>query len=240
MMATTTQLPRRAALVVAAMVVAFACTSALGATLNTRPVPINGASLQAYFDFVGQTINVNTDQEGNALWTTTVSGNSTFTLQLELTGNASQNAVGIYNDGAPGTLFQIFPGNAAPGWFAIASFDVGIPGRVVVNLFDDNAVLQSSTSYLGVNSGDFGFYLSNATGATYYSEDDENAGGAPQNVVYAATGTSKGSWWLAWEDSSYSTGDRDFDDLVMFLESVNLPSPVQATSWGAIKSLYKR
>lgn len=221
-----------------ALVLLIAAASLASASaLNARPVTINGSALQAYLDGKGQTITVNTDQIGNALWTTTASHNSTFTLMLELSGNASGNSVGIYNDGATSTLFQIFPGSAAAGWFAVTTFDVGQPGKVVVNLFDQTATWQGQTTYMGVNSASFGFYISGPNG-TYFTEDDEN-GGSPQNVVYMGTGTSTGNFWLCWEDSAYSTGDQDFDDFVVFLESVNQPMPVLPSTWGQIKGQYR-
>lgn len=198
-------------------------------------VALNGASLQAYLNSVGQTINVYTDQFDIPCWSTTVSNNATFTIQLELAGNATGNSVGVYNcgDAAP-ALYEIFPGAAQPGWFAVASFNVGGPGNLVVNVFNSSAILVSSTAYSGVNSSNFGFYLQDPDANVYYSQDARN-GGDPQALVYAGTGTSVGQWWLAFEDSPFAASDQDFDDFVMFMESVNKPVPAIQTTWGGVK-----
>ena len=197
-------------------------------------VVLNGATLQAYFNSVGQTINVNTDQFDIPCWSTTVSGNSTFTIQLELAGNAGGNAVGLYNcsAGVP-TLFQVFPGAASPGWFAVAHFQ---GGNLVVTLFDNNAIIQGQNFYAGVDAQNFGFYLQGPNG-TFYTQDARN-GGAPQALVYAGTGTETGQWWLAFEDVPYNAGDDDFDDFVMFMESVNKPLPTVPATWGDIKTRF--
>ena len=58
-------------------------------------------------------------------------------------------------------------------------------------------------------------------------------------LSYAGTGVNTGSWWLAMEDLTTSQGsDYDFDDAVLFLESVN-PTPVEATTWGAVKARFR-
>ena len=203
-------------------------------------VVFNGASLQTYLNGVGQTINVATDQFDIPCWSTTVSNNATFTIQLELTGNPAGNAVGVYNcsDGPAPTLYEIFPGVASQGWFAVASFNVGGPGNLVVNVFNNSAVLVSNTAYAGVDASNFGFYLASSFGgpvAVYYSQDARNFGGDPQALVYAGTGTSAGQWWLAFEDEAFSISDKDFDDFVMFMESVNKPVPAIQTTWGGLK-----
>ncbi len=222
---------------------ALSASLASAAVMNPRPVAFNGTALQSYFTSVGQAIDVNTDQKGNALWTTTLSGNSTFTIKLKLGGPATSKAIGLYNDGAPSTHFQIFPATAGPGWFTVTSFDVGAPGHVVSNLFDNTATWKGSTSYDGVNSYAFGFYMDRPTGGgSVYGEDDENAGGAPDNamnLVYAATGSSVGSWWLSFQAAPKLADGGSFTDGLIFLESVNGgTSPVQPTSWGGLKNRY--
>jgi hypothetical protein len=200
-------------------------------------VPVQPTKLQDYFNSVGQTIDAYNDQVDIQCWSTTVSNNATFTLQVELTaGLAPQNAFGIYNcgDGPSPALNQVFPGGAEAGWFAVASFFAN--GNLVINLFDETATLQGSTTYTGVNRSNFGFYLQNELG-TFYSQDSRN-GGFAQALTYAGTGTSSGQWWLAWEDLPYLEGDLDFEDMIVFLESVNKPVPAVNTTWGSIKSRY--
>jgi hypothetical protein len=209
------------------------------AALRVPQVTVNGASLQTYLNSKSEAINVNTDQDAGQTWASTVSNNSTFTLMIELAGNAATNTIGLYNASlvAP-PLYQVFPGAATNGWFAIASFR-SAPTRVVVNLFDAGAVLQGSTTYLGADAQNFGFYLQQSGGFVFYSQDGRNPGTLAQVLAYAGTGVNTGCWWLAMEDLTTSQGaDYDFDDAILFLESVN-PTPVEATSWGALKARFR-
>ncbi|MEY4070457.1 MAG: hypothetical protein RL721_1071, partial [Candidatus Eisenbacteria bacterium] len=110
-----------------------------------------GGTLQTYLNSVDGGINVATDQDASQRWAVTASTNATFTVMVELSGDAGSNALGLYNAGGPSpTLYQLFPGAAQAGWFAVASFR-NTPTRVVVNLFDDSAVLQGTTTYLGAD-----------------------------------------------------------------------------------------
>jgi hypothetical protein len=219
----------------------IALAGSASAALRVPQVPVLGGSLQGYLNSVGETINVNTDQQDVQRWTSTVSGNSTFTLQVELTaGNAPANGIGIYNAGfAAPPLYQVFPGAATAGWFAVASFRTG-PTRLVVNLFDNNANLMGTTTYLAgpPDRDDFGFYLQ-GPGGLFYTQDARNNGGVPQALTYAGTGINSGNWWLCWEDLDRSLGaDDDFEDAVLFLESVN-PTPVAKTTWGTLKQRFR-
>jgi hypothetical protein len=197
--------------------------------------PGDGA-LQAYFNGVGESITVATDQLDAQTWSTTISGNSTLTLMLEIAGFAASNSIGVYNGNAVGapTLYQVFPGAAAPGWYATAHFGIG--GSLVVSLFDQNAVYQGQSAYAGVDKNNFGFYIQNGTG-TYYSQDARNAG-VPHVLTFAGTGVNFGSWWQCFEDLPNASTDNDFNDAVVFVESIN-PVPATNSSWGRIKGLYR-
>jgi hypothetical protein len=227
--------------VVASLALGALLTTAASAALRSPQVVVNGGSLQGYLNSKGESINVLTDQDAAQTLTSTVSGNSTFTLMIEFAGNAGSNSYGIYNGGdvAP-ALYQVFPGAAAAGWFAVASFRTS-PTRVVVNLFDDNAVLQGTNTYLGADRNNFGFYLQQGFGANQvlYSQDARNTGSNPQMLIYPGTGDNSGSWWLAMEDLTPAQGaDNDFDDAVLFLESVN-PVPTETTTWGSLKARFR-
>jgi hypothetical protein len=214
--------------------VALLATGA-SAALRAPQVPVLGGGLQGYLNSVGESINVLTDQEDIQTWQTTVSGNSTFTLMIELSGAAALNGIGLYNAGNPAPpLYLVFPGAAAAGWFAVASFETA-PNRVVVNLFDDQANFMGVTTYLGADATNFGYYLQ-GPGGTFYTQDARNPGGAAQALTYAGTGVNNGQWWLCWEDAANS--DRDFDDAVLFLESI-APTPVSKTTWGAVKRRFR-
>lgn len=216
----------------AAMLVALA--SSAFAALRVPQIAVQGGTLQGYLNSQGESINVLTDQNAVQSWSTTVSNNSTFSLQIELAGNAASNSIGIYNAaaGVP-ALYQVFPGAAATGWFATASFR-NLPTRVVVNLFDASAALQGTTTYLGADRTNFGYYLQ-GPGGLFYTQDVRNAASSAQALTYAGSGFNSGSWWLAWEDSPVATSDNDYDDAVLFLESVN-PTPVSTTTWGQLKT----
>ncbi|MFN8587720.1 MAG: DUF4114 domain-containing protein [Candidatus Eisenbacteria bacterium] len=205
------------------------------AALRVPQVPVLGGGLQGYLNANDGGINVATDQNAVQTWSTTVSNNSTFSLMIELSGNAAANSIGIYNGAAAvPALYQVFPGAAASGWFATAAFRT-LPTRVVVNLFDASAALQGTTTYLGADRTNFGYYLS-GPGGTFYSQDVRNAGSAAQALTYAGTGVNSGQWWLGFEDTQIGGGsDQDYDDAVLFLESVN-PTPVSRSTWGALKS----
>jgi hypothetical protein len=219
-------------------VVALVAMASTAAAFNPRvpQVTVNGGTLQGYLTGVGQTINVGVDQLDAQMWTSTISGNSTFTLMIELTGNAAANAIGVYNSnsGPVPTLRQIFPGAATTGWFATAHF---AGGNMIVSLFDNNAVFQGQTGPFAVDANGFSFYLAR-TGTTIYGQDVRNASGAAKVLTYAATGSSVGTWWECFEDTG-AGADNDFDDAILSLESVN-PTSAHGRTWGAIKTLYRQ
>lgn len=219
--------------VVAALVLS-ASTASAAFNLRSPQVGIGGGSLQGYLNGVGESINVTTDQLDAQVWTSSISGNSTFTLMIELAGNAASNNIGIYNtNGGPvPPLFQVFPGAAGAGWFATAHFG---SGNMVVTLFDNNSLIVGQTFYAGVNANGFGFYLQ-GPGGLFYSEDARNIGGAAKMLTFAGTGQNYGDWWACFEDLVAS--DNDFDDAVLLLQSV-VPTPAAARTWGAVKALYR-
>jgi hypothetical protein len=208
------------------------------AALRSPQVTVSGGTLQGYLNSIGESINVGTDQQDVQRWSTTVSNNSSLTIQVELSADAASNSVGLYNAGlAVPPLYLVFPGAATTGWFAVASFRAA-PTRVVVNLFDNNATLVGTTTYLGADGNDFGFYLQ-GPGGTFYTQDARNPGANAQALAYLGTGANAGNWWLCWEATSTAAGgDSDFDDCVLFMESLN-PTPVTRTSWGSLKARFR-
>jgi hypothetical protein len=240
-------LPGWAAALVAVGVVSATVASAGGPFPPRVPqVVFNSASLQAYLNGQGESINVNTDQLNGQVWTTSVSGNASFTLMIELSGNAGGNSIGVYNAvGPPSTppLCQIFPGAATTGWHAMAHFPAN--GNLVVTLFDQNSVIQGQSFYAGVNENGFGFYIS-GPGGTFRSQDALNPGGAAQILTYAGNGQNFGDWWECFEDQAVSAGGgggegggaNDFDDAVLLLQSV-VPTEVNGRTWGNLKALYR-
>jgi hypothetical protein len=234
---------KRFATMIVGSIALLAFAGSASAALRSPQVVINTGSLQGYLNSVGESINVLTDQQNIQRWLATVSNNSTFTLQVELAGNAAGNTYGLYNASfAVPPLYQCFPGSATSGYYCVASFRTA-PTRLIVSLFDNNAAFLGSTTYLAgpPDRNDFGFYLQQPPGfdQVFYSQDARNPGGIAQMVTYGGTGINSGSWWLCMEDLDAAQGsDRDFDDAVLFLESIN-PTPVNKTTWGDLKARFK-
>jgi len=211
-------------------------TPASAFILRVPQIAVQTGSLQNYLNSQGESINVNTDQVDAQVWSTGASGNSVFTLMIEYAGYANSNAVGVYNADEPTpTLFQVFPGNASPGWHALVSFPAS--GNLLVTLFDASSNIIGQTSYPGVHRNSFGFYLQ-GPGGLFYSQDGRNAGAKAQMLTYAGTGSNFGEWWLCFEDLAPNVTDDDYQDAVIVLESVN-PVKTEPTTLGAVKALYR-
>jgi hypothetical protein len=218
-----------------AAVLLVSMSALASAALRVPQVPVAGGTLQGYLNGVGESINVLTDQQDAQVWQTSVSGNATFTLQIELTAAAAANNIGVYNAGlAAPPLNQIFPGAAAAGWFATCHF---AGGNLVVTLFDNNSIIQGQNFYAGIPANNFGVYLQ-GPGGTFYSQDARN-GGVAQILTYLGTGQNFGDWWECFEDAGPAQSDRDFDDAVLLIQSV-VPTAVEGSTWGKVKSLYRK
>lgn len=196
-------------------------------------VPVSGTALATFFLSQGQTINVNTDQvdaQRQAVPPTT-------NFQMQTYGPAlATTSIGIYNAAlASPPLYQIMPGAASAGWFAVAAFRTG-PTRLNVNLFDNNSALQGSTSYLGADPTDFSFYA-NGLGGLIDQQDSRNVFGAPRMLVFNGTGIKSGSTWLAFETSP--TGAGDFADVIALVNLALSPVSDAKSSWSRVKSLYR-
>jgi len=220
-----------------ALVATATFTSSASAALRSPQVPVLGGSLQAYFNGVGESINVNTDQQATVLWSHTASGTASWTLQLEGTPNANVNNFGIYNgsDAVP-ALNLLIAGPRNPQSFSTGTFK---PGNIlVVNRFDEGGNLIGSQTFPGVDPTGFGFYLQTPNG-TFYTQDFRNPGGRAQAISFLGTGVNAGTWWLCWDDQSVAAGsDQDYDDSVILMESVN-PTPVSRASWGSLKARFR-
>ncbi len=219
--------------------------SASAAALNPRipQAPVAGGTLQGYLSgpTVLESINVSTDQEHTPRWRTTISGNSAITLQIEMAGNLGNNSLGVYNANGPAIplLYEIFPASADTGYFVVPSFRP-LTSKLIVNRFLENGSPDGSITYEGVNTADFGYYIS-GPGGIGYSQDQRQAGGnEPRVLVFSGTGINKGNWWLCFEDNDAADPDEnsDYDDAILFVESIN-PTAVARTSWGALKSRFR-
>lgn len=193
-------------------------------------------SLQSYMNGVGEGLTTTTQQLDLQTWQAPVAGSAKFALKMEIAGNASQNSVGIYNAGQVNpTKYLVFPGGAAPGWFATCVFTP--PSSLQVKLYDANNMLQGTTNYSGVSLNNFGFYLHGPAG-TFYSQDSRNAGGKPQAITFAGTGPYSGKFWECFEDLPYNSGDVDFQDSILLLESI-APTATARSSWSGLKARFR-
>jgi hypothetical protein len=185
--------------------------------------------------------NVNTDQYSkDQLWAIEASGASAATIVIELAGNANTNTFGIY-DAGNGNTVQLFGGPADQADQALVS--IGQNGQVTVISLQRDAngnmtainFWSSQAGYFNQNL--FGYYLGTGNG-TFYSEAARNADGADQMVAFQGDndtiklpGNAPGAWGsssfiLAWEDIAYNASDKDFNDFVVYVESVTgVPEP---------------
>jgi len=229
---------KRAATTLIVSIVALAASATFAsAALRVPQVPVIGGGLQAYFLGVGETINVNTDQEADQTWTHTVSNTTTYTITFQSSPNANIQQFGLYNASAViPTLFFRMSGSVGPLGFSTATFQPG--NIVVVNRFDANGNFLSTTTFGGVDQTNFGFYLSTQNG-TVFTQDGRNPGGLARALAFKGTGANAGQWWLAWDEpAAGAPGDQDFDDLVVMMESIS-PTPVSKTTWGAVKLRFR-
>jgi len=211
------------------------------AALSTPQIVFNSGALQGRLNGFGESINVLTQQQDGLVWGSTVSTNSTMTIQYELAGNPHVNELGIAALDATGTIVTgldpLFPSaDLATGSFAVGSFRPG--GVLKVNVFDATATLVVTLSYSGVNRALFSYYIKN-DGGTFNSHHGFNGDGKVHALAFAGTGENLGSWWLAWEDAPIANyANADFDDALVFMESLN-PTPVNHTTWGSVKARFR-
>jgi hypothetical protein len=189
--------------------------------------------------------NVNTDQyASDQLWAIEASGFSAATVIIEIAGNANSNAFGIY-DATNGNTVQLFGGPADQADQALVS--IGQNGQVTViylqrdingNMTAMN-ITSSGAGYFTQNV--FGYYLG-TNGGTFYSEPSRNPDGSDQMVAFRGDGDTiklpgnnagvwgSSSYILAWEDLRYNVSDKDFNDFVVYIESVSgVPEPATLT-----------
>jgi hypothetical protein len=178
--------------------------------------------------------DVNADQYGlDQLWAIEASGFSGATLVIEIAGNANTNTFGIYDAADPANQIQLFAGAANQGDTAL--INISDSGAVTIVYFDNGIFVGSAIDSLAGNL--FGYYLG-TTGGTFYSQNSLNAGGADQMVAYRGDGDTiklpskpagvwgTSSYILAWEDLAYASSDKDFNDFVVYVESVTgVPEP---------------
>lgn len=183
---------------------------------------------------VAQAPNVNTDQlTPDQLWMIEASGIAGASLIVEIAGNAGLNTFGIYDAANPANRIQLFAGAANQG--DSAAIFLTDTGQLSVVYFDNGAFAGFATGALSANL--FGFYLGTPN-YTFFSQASLNPDGADQMVAFRGDndtiklpGKLAGPWGassyiLAWEDLRYNGSDKDFNDFVVYVESVaSVPEP---------------
>ena len=91
---------RAATTLIVSLVALVASATFANAALRVPQVPVVGGGLQAYLISVGESINVNTDQDATQSWSHTVSGTTTYTIQFQSSPNAAIQQFGMYNASA--------------------------------------------------------------------------------------------------------------------------------------------
>ncbi|HRS10286.1 MAG TPA: DUF4114 domain-containing protein [Sedimentisphaerales bacterium] len=204
-----------------------------------------GAALTDVLDSIttnpagNSSVNVVTDPiaEGqDDQWRITAVGGSVATMIIEVAGWANTNTFGVYDFSDPTKSVQLFDGSAAAG--AQAMLSIMADGSVKVNLVD------TGVDFAGVW---FGFYIDSSgnlnnqgvdEGGRWYSDTTRNSDGLDHMVAIQGTNTdtvqlpglAAGLWTdnefvLAFEDKAAQFSDRDYDDLVVMVESVMVPVP---------------
>lgn len=223
-----------------ALPAAMALTTKADAALRFPQVLVLGGALQASLDSLGEHIDIQADQDATQRWGSPSSmPGSCSNITIELIDKAAATTLSLYNASAPApTLYEVFPAVATSGWWASVSFATA-PARVAVNVFDVANNLAASTTYLGADRSDFGFYLHGPDG-THYTQDARNPGGDPQALTCGGTGVYQGEWWMCWEDLPLNGGgsDHDFDDCVLLVSAL-CDVPVLGTSWGRLKARHR-
>ena len=213
-------------------IIGLLCLAAPAQAYPREPqIPVQGTSLQQFFEAQGQAIDVATQQQGLSVFSGigVTQPPISFLASLEA-GSAN---LSLYNagDAAP-PLFQIVPDAILPGWYSGVRF-ADSPPRAIVLLFDAADVVQGTVSYNGVNILGVGFAVSDANGV-FHSEDALNAGGQAHHLYFKGTGAHASDLWLAAE----TDGDGDFFDAVYLLQFL-APVPVQRATWGTLKQRFK-
>jgi hypothetical protein len=179
----------------------------------------------------GPALDVNgSEQQTSANWEITGSSGSFSRIIIELAGNKNFNTFGIYDILNPLNRLEIFDGAAGAGSYQTTVESSG---------FSFTAGSNSAT----FSSSLFGYYLatgsSGGSGPIFYSDSILN-GGSDQMVAFQGdnvrkinlfgTGSNKtwsdNEWVLAWEDIAYGSSDKDFNDFVVVVESVDPATPV--------------
>jgi len=203
------------------------------AALRNPQVPVSGTALASFFAAQGQDIAVMGDQQ--ELATLDLPAYTAYEVRAVLPGAGTVSFGGYNGLAETPPLYAIYPGAASSGWYSVCSFRE-YPNRLVVNLFDEHAVIQGTSTYLDADRTAFGFYTLGPSGA-FFTQDERNLDGLPRILAYSGTGAYSGSTWLACETSPGANGD--FADFVVLVAYPLTPVETRHTTWGTLKQLYR-
>lgn len=212
--------------------VAVAATTLVLGTGYAGATTISGTGLQGTLNAITtaptagtSSVDVHTDQLTDlqdSYWSITASGGSVATFIISLSSNSTNNTVGIFDNGSMVDIFN--GGSAAAGDHALIS--IKMDGSVYKNFADTG---------VDFNKNYFGFYLDTGS-SVFYSDSSLNPDMVDAMVAFQGTGTdtvqigtnAPGTWTdnefvLAFEDGI--DRDGDYDDLVLMMESIEVPEP---------------
>jgi hypothetical protein len=171
--------------------------------------------------------DVNVNQAGESgQFKVEASGGSVSTMVIEVSAHSTTNSFGIYDVIDPTKVLELFSGSDAEGGQKFLS---------VTNTFLFSVAGGGSKQF---NGSTFGYYLRDGTGpTTFYSQVGLN-GGNDQMVAFQGDGDliqlptrPAGNWGpssyiLAWEDLPLPGSDKDYQDFVVYVESITpVPEP---------------
>lgn len=233
------------------ILVALSAVLALNAAALAGPGGPPGAALQDVLDDItvggASSVNVATDfipDGSDDQWRVTATGGSVATMIIEIADFASTNVFGIYDLANPANRLVIFNGAAG----SELSDPAGVGAQATLTSLANGTFIVTTNWPLGggqtsatFSSTWFGFYLDATAGnddpdAVFFSDTMLNDDGLDHFYAYQGKGDktqilpfNEGTWTvneyvLAFEDLLVSP-DWDFTDMVVMVESVQVPVP---------------
>lgn len=220
----------------------------------------------------GPQINTVQDQKPYQVFTNTATGGSLGSLMFEVAGFKDKNQFGIYNIKDTSQKVLLFDGANKPAAGTKVDFLTG-GINVTTQQFDASTGEPSSPPplgnqfYKGFTWNNFGFYLQNGEGKTFYTQNSLNPDQKQQAVVYQGNNATtlqlpghqpgvftQDEYIIAFEDlalgatplplsqaminGQFVGSDWDYNDMVVMMESIKpVPEPTTLAGLGVVASL---
>ncbi len=202
---------------------------------NSRPVSI-GLSAETTMQqilnqvFTPGSVSATNDQQSAAMWgsSSPVFPTVSPVLSFEFAGNAGSNSLGLWagTDTASLTTRTLFNGSATASTAATIKWNTADSG--IIYQIGGNAGDVNAGAFSNIPWSQFGFFLNGpATGGNNLYTADQLNGGTAYSLAYKGAGANGTNWVIGFEDSV--GGDRDFQDLVIRVESVVAAVPEPGT-----------